>query len=80
MSLSFPIHDEASAPEAALPMLQATQKAFGMLPNLESVMASSPALLESYGTLWELFDSTSFSPVERQIVYQTINVEHGCTY
>ena len=80
MSMTFPIHDETSAPEGSVPMLRATKEAFGMLPNLESVMATSPALLESYGTLWELFDTTSFTPIERQIVYQTINVEHGCTY
>jgi len=80
MSLDFPLHEKKTAPAEALPMLQATEEAFGMIPNLERVMATAPALLESYGTLWALFDSTSLSPIERQIVYQTINVKHGCTY
>ena len=80
MSNDFPLHDEKTAPAEALPVLLATQQAFGMVPNLERVMASAPALLKGYSTLWTLFDSTSFSAAERQIVYQTINVEHGCTY
>lgn len=61
-------------------MLEQTQRTFGMIPNLERSMATAPALLAAYGTLWDQFDTTSFSPVERQVVYQTINVEHGCSY
>ncbi len=80
MSDAFPLHDRTTAPKAAISALQATQMAYGMIPNLERVMASAPALLKGYGALWTLFDSTSFSAAERQIVYQTINVEHGCTY
>jgi hypothetical protein len=64
----------------AVPMLEKTQRAFGMLPNLERTMATAPALLQGYGMLWELFDQTSFSPIEQQVVYQTINVEHNCSY
>ena len=78
--MHFPLNTEGTVPEAAIPMLQNTQEAFGMAPNLERVMATAPALLESYGTLWTLFNSTSFNAVERQIVYQAINVEHNCTY
>lgn len=51
-----------------------------MVPNLERTMATAPAMLEAYGTLWDLFNTASFTPAEQQIVYQTINVEHGCTY
>ena len=80
MHPKFPLHDTSSAPPEAAAMLQQTQKAFGMIPNLERAMATAPALLEAYGTLWELFDRTSFSPAERQVVYQAINVEHGCGY
>lgn len=78
--MEFPLHSDVSAPAAALPLLKTTQQVFGMIPNLERTMAAAPALLEGYGLLWDLFDKTSFSPVERQIVYQTINVEHGCSY
>ena len=78
--MHFPLNTEDTVPKAAIPMLQNTQEAFGMVPNLERVMATAPALLESYGTLWALFNSTSFNAVERQIVYQAINAEHNCTY
>ena len=80
MHPEFQLHDPVTAPGAAAPMLAQVQKAFGMIPNLERTMAAAPALLEAYGTLWDLFDYTSFSPTERQIVYQAINVEHACTY
>lgn len=80
MDRIFPLHDLITAPPASAALLAQTQHAFGMIPNLERSMATAPALLEAYSTLWALFDSTSFSPAERQIVYQTINIEHGCSY
>ena len=80
MDERFPLHDPATAPASAAPMLRQTEGAFGMIPNLERAMASAPALLAAYGTLWDQFDETSFDPRERQVVYQTVNVEHGCDY
>jgi uncharacterized peroxidase-related enzyme len=76
----FPIHTEMTAPEAAKPLLEQAKKNLGMIPNLERVMAESPALLEGYVHLWELFDTTSLSPIERQVVYQTANFENQCDY
>jgi AhpD family alkylhydroperoxidase len=76
----FPIHDEVSGPDASKPLLEQVKKNFGMIPNLERVMAESPTLLEGYVRLWELFDTTSLSPIERQVVYQTANFENQCEY
>lgn len=76
----FQIHTEMTAPEAAKPLLEQAKKNLGMIPNLERVMAESPALLEGYVHLWELFDTTSLSPIERQVVYQTANFENQCEY
>lgn len=76
----FPLHDEHSAPEAAQPALAATKKNFGMIPNLERVMASAPPLLNGYSTLWDLFDETTLTPIERQVVYLTANYENECEY
>lgn len=76
----FPLHDEESAPAAARETLAAVRADFGMIPNLERTMASAPALLMGYATLWNLFDATSFSPVERQVVYLTANYENECDY
>ena len=76
----FQIHTEMTAPATSKPLLEQAKKNLGMIPNLERVMAESPALLEGYVHLWELFDTTSLSPIERQVVYQTANFENQCEY
>jgi len=68
------------APATSVPYLEAAQKAFGLIPNVEQVMAQAPSLLGSYMTAWDLFDETSLNPAERQIVYQTANFENNCEY
>ena len=76
----FKVHNEKTAPKNSKRLLEQAQKNLGMIPNLEWVMAESPALLEGYVHLWELFDTTSLSPIERQVVYQTANYENQCEY
>jgi alkylhydroperoxidase family enzyme len=76
----FPIHTEQSASEAAQPILADVKKGFGMIPNLEGVMAGAPALLAAYSAAWDQFDLTSLTPIERQVVYQTANFENECDY
>jgi AhpD family alkylhydroperoxidase len=76
----FPLHDETTAPPAASAALAATRKNFGMIPNLERVMASAPPLLEAYSRTWDLFDTTTLSEIERQVVYLTANFENDCAY
>lgn len=80
MTQPFPIHTVETAPQSARPLLEQAEKNFGMVPNLERVMATAPALLAGYVQLWELFDQTSLSPIERQAVYQTANFENDCSY
>ncbi len=76
----FPLHTESSAPEESQPLLRQAAANLGSIPNLERVMASSRPTLQAYVTLWELFDETSLSPIERQVVYQTANYENNCSY
>lgn len=76
----YKIHDIESAPADSKPLLQNSLNAFGMLPNLHGVMAESPATLEGYQRLHELAQKTAFSPEELTVVWQAINVEHGCHY
>ncbi len=80
MADAFPLHDESSAPRAARDALAATKRNFGMIPNLERVMAGAPALLAAYSAAWDLFDTTSLTPIERQVIYQTANFENECDY
>ena len=77
----FKVHSIESAPEESKPMLEASVKAFGMLPNLHAVMAESPATLEAYKKIHEIFSTkTDFDAEELTVVWQTINVENACHY
>lgn len=77
----FTLHTLDTAPEESRPFLEHSQKAFGRLPGLHSVMAESPALLDGYKHLHRLFaEETSFDKDEITVVWQTINVEHACHY
>ncbi len=76
----FNIYDENNAPEASRENLAQAKAEFGMIPNLEGVMAEAPALLASYIESWGAFDQTSLSPIERQVVYLTANFENNCEY
>jgi alkylhydroperoxidase family enzyme len=44
----FPVHDELTAPEASLPVLNGALGAAGQLPNFIGVLAGSPAALRAY--------------------------------
>ncbi|MCQ3830112.1 carboxymuconolactone decarboxylase family protein [Microbulbifer elongatus] len=76
----FKIHDIESAPEDSKSLLQNSIDAFGSIPNLHGVMAEAPTALKSYQVLHEQFLNTSFSAEEKTVVWQAINVEHGCHY
>jgi alkylhydroperoxidase family enzyme len=77
---SFTLHDQNSASEAAKPLLEKSNKAFGRVPGLHAVMAESPELLNGYQVLHGLFLDSSFDADEKTVVWQTINVEHACHY
>lgn len=76
----FTLHTKETAPEAAKPLLDNSQKAFGMVPNLHAVMAEAPTLLEGYQVLHKLAQETSFNAEELTVVWQAVNVEHACHY
>ncbi|MDU0111495.1 carboxymuconolactone decarboxylase family protein [Psychrosphaera aquimarina] len=74
------IHTIESAPELSKPILEKSVKTNGMLPNLHGVLAGAPGILQAYQNLHEQFVNSSFDAEELTVVWQTINVEHGCTY
>ena len=78
--MNFPLLDETTAPIDALEALATTKQNFGMIPNVEKVMALVPQLLSGYAHMWDLFESTTFTPIERQVVYMTANFENECNY
>ena len=74
------LHTLESAPAASKTMLEESNKAFGMIPNLHAVMAESPQHLEAYKNLHELFSKSSLTDTERTVVWMVINVENECHY
>lgn len=78
--MTFDVYDDTSAPEAArAPLAQTTQR-FGGVLNLLGTMAGSPELLKGYLTLASLFDQTSLTPTERQVVLLAASVVHRSGY
>lgn len=78
--MSYTVFTADSALEAAKPMLNRIGKAFGFVPNMLGTMAAAPAVLEAYQTGGVLFDKTSFTATERQVVMLTTSAENGCEY
>lgn len=74
------IHTLDTAPEGSKALLEGSVKAFGSIPNLHGVMASSPALLEAYKELSRLAMTTGFTPAERTVIWMTLNVANRCHY
>lgn len=76
----FTLHTPDTAPADSKPLLDNSMKAFGMIPNLHAVMAEAPSTLEAYQVLGGLFQKSSLTPAEQNVVWLTINVEHNCHY
>ena len=77
---TFTIHTIDTAPEESKSLLQESLKQNGMIANLHGVLAESPELYIAYRELNDLFIASSFDAEELTVVWQTINVEHACTY
>ncbi|MBO6835877.1 MAG: carboxymuconolactone decarboxylase family protein [Alphaproteobacteria bacterium] len=76
----FTIYDLDTAPPESKALLEASKKKFGRVPTMHGIMAEAPGLLEGYQVLHGLFEATSFNADEITVVWQSINVEHECTY
>jgi uncharacterized peroxidase-related enzyme len=78
--MNYKVHTIESAPAAAKEILTGAKKGLGFVPNLFAVMAEAPALLKAYTALSGIFDETSLSATERQIVLLTASYENDCGY
>lgn len=76
----FNIYSIQKAPLAAQPLLEDAQQKFGFVPNLLGGLAESPIVLQTYLNLGALFDKTSLTPVEQQVVLLAASVENHCIY
>lgn len=77
---TFLLHSTETAPEASKELLNGAQKSIGFVPNLMRVMAESPVTLEAYQTLMGLFEKTSFSATEKEVITLSISNVNGCHY
>ncbi len=75
----FGPHTAETAPEASHDGLAGAKGKFGFVPNLFGVLAESPATLDGYLALNDIFERSSFSPQEQQLLLLTISVVNGCT-
>ena len=76
----FDVHTKETAPTESARILAGSEKAYGFIPNLHGVMAESPTTLEAYISIGQLFETSSFSPTERQIVILTTSRFNECDY
>lgn len=76
----FPYHTEASASAAAREVFAASAAKYGMVANLFRKMAESPVLLQGYWHLSGLFEQSSLSPTEQQVVLIAVSARNGCRY
>ena len=78
--LNFAVHTKETAPEKSVALLEGAEKSFGFVPNLIGTMAESPAATKGYLTIGQIFDETSFSPTERQLVILSASRYNECHY
>ncbi|MEE8514358.1 MAG: carboxymuconolactone decarboxylase family protein [Gammaproteobacteria bacterium] len=76
----FDVHTRDTAPAKSAESLRNKEEAFGFIPNLVGILAESPAALNGYVTLGQIFDESSFSPTERQIVLLAASRFNECRY
>jgi AhpD family alkylhydroperoxidase len=67
-----------SAPPAARKFMTATRNHLGYLPAGWARMAASPQLLDGFGKLTTIFDSSTLDPVAREVVIMTVATRNGC--
>lgn len=69
-----------AAPAASKTILDATQKAIGMVPNLFSSLAHSPAALKAYTDQTAALGAGALTPVLREQIALATAGFNGCDY
>ncbi len=76
----FNVHTKETAPAESAELLATAEKEVGFVPNLFGVMAESPATLKAYRAIGKIFDESSFSSTERQVVILAASRFNECDY
>src|SRR5215813_6048068 len=77
---NFQVHTIQSAPDRSKPALRKLQSAFGMIPNIAGVMATSPVLINSLVGLFGNVHGGSFTEAQVQTVLLTDAVVNASTW
>ncbi len=75
---AFVGHTIESAPPASRRLMAATAKHLGYLPVATARWATSPHLLDGFGKLSGLFESSELDPVAREVLIMTVATRNGC--
>lgn len=76
----YTLHTPETAPDGSKDILNDAKQTLGFVPNLYATMAQSPEVLKAYKLVAEAFSANSLNADERNVVWQTINVENNCHY
>jgi uncharacterized peroxidase-related enzyme len=76
----LPVQSIANAPAGSRNALSQVQATYGFVPNLMGVLANAPALLEGYRSLAAIFEKSTLTATERQVVLLAASSENGCEY
>jgi uncharacterized peroxidase-related enzyme len=76
----FKLHTIETAPEASRKDLAEVKQKFGRVPNFFAIAAESPAAVNAYVSLSNIFRTTGLTPAEQQIVILAASVENKCDY
>jgi alkylhydroperoxidase family enzyme len=76
----YPIHTVDTAPDDTKQPLTVLRQAFGFVPNVAAVMASSPVLMSSFFSAFGHFRGGTFTPGERQVLLLSNAVANDCAW
>src|ERR1700677_3083671 len=76
----FPVYTVDSAPDASKAALRDMHAAFGIIPNIAGVMATSPVLINRLVGLFGRVHGGSFTEAQIQTLLLTNAVTNACTW
>jgi len=76
----FEVYTLENAPEASKPILEKLKANVGTVPNLAATMSESPILINGFVTLRGIWQTSSFSDVERETIATVNAVINKCDY
>lgn len=74
----FHDYDAATAPARSRPALAAAEHAFGFVPGALARWAASPALLEGFELVRKVFERSTLSHLEQEVVILVVAYENEC--